>query len=48
MHEHYIVYTYPSVERNPETLPSAKRETQSPMWRKLVAPRISPIFTYLI
>ena len=39
--------TYPSVERNPATLPSANRETTSPMCRKLVAPKISPIPTNL-
>ena len=42
-----IIYSsfssYPNVDRNPETFPSAKRETQSPRWRKDVAPRISPI-----
>ena len=38
-----VVASYPNVDRNPETFPSAKRETQSPKWRKLVAPRISPI-----
>lgn len=36
-------FSHPSVERNPETLPSAKSDTQSPMWRKLVAPKISPM-----
>ena len=34
---------YPSVDRNPEVFPSAKREMMSPMWRKLVVPISSPI-----
>ena len=38
------IHSYPSVDRNPETLPSAQSEMISPMCKKLVAPRISPIF----
>ena len=32
---------YPSVERKPETDPSAYREIMSPMWRKEAVPAIS-------
>ena len=39
----YMTVSYPKVDRNPETFPSAKREMQSPKWRKLVVPMISPI-----
>ena len=35
---------YPSVLRKAETLPSAKRETMSPKWRKVPDPSNSPIF----
>ena len=35
---------YPSVLRNAETEPSAKRETISPMCRKVPEPSSSPIF----
>ena len=44
----HIYVTYPSVDRNPATLPSAKSDTMSPMWRKLVVPKSSPIFFYVL
>lgn len=33
-----LTLTHPSVDKKPETVPSAKRETMSPTWSRLVLP----------
>ena len=40
--------TYPRVLMNPQTLPSAYRETMSPIWRKAAESSISPIVTFAL
>lgn len=38
--------SYPNVDRNPDTVPSAYKLTMSPRCKKLADPSISPIFIY--